>query len=295
MRSATTFSPEIARVHLDLVAVHGATFTQSLSRTLHAAIHKLLHDHNPLIAEIAHHAPTKPVVIGPLRHRSDNTPLQQGCVSGTRVHCTIATLNRDVTNVLLVGLDHRLRRSEPLIVGPVAWLIDDWRLESPPHLPLLPRTYAELATTAAVGEVELEFTSPVVFRHGGEVRLEPDPKTVFGGYLRRWQVFSDVPLPVEMDRLDEHITLVSHRTQDAWMDIGVTAHPGFTGWARYRIGGDAAFAAGVSALAMYAGWCGTGARTAWGMGQTSSRLLPREVTGATVNGTHREADSIVAD
>ncbi|MBA2277600.1 MAG: CRISPR system precrRNA processing endoribonuclease RAMP protein Cas6, partial [Chloroflexia bacterium] len=132
-----------------------------------------------------------------------------------------------------------------------------------------PRSYAELATTAPVANLVLRFTSPTTFRQAGDHFLHPTPRLVFGSHLRRWRAFAPVALDaLSLARL-EHIRLVEVDLQHIDVDLTVARHPAITGWARYRVdGADDAFARQVATLAAYAAYCGTGARTSFGMGQT---------------------------
>jgi len=141
--------------------------------------------------------------------------------------------------------------------------------------------YAELVQqyTLAVGQrprgVTLRFASPTLFRsHGRDLPL-PLPSSVFGGYLRKWNLFSPLALPEETRRYAEEcialgrFKLRSHLVSFERGDKG--ANVGFTGETRFRfLVGDGYWTRAMLLLAGYAFWAGTGYRTTVGLGQTQA-------------------------
>jgi CRISPR-associated endoribonuclease Cas6 len=121
--------------------------------------------------------------------------------------------------------------------------------------------------------VTLKFASPTVFRsHGRDVPL-PQPRLVFGGYLRRWNAFAPVALPEEALRYAEECVILSrfrirsHLVAFAGGRKGASV--GFTGRVSFRFQvGDAYWTRIMRLLAGYAFWAGTGYRTSAGLGQT---------------------------
>lgn len=125
------------------------------------------------------------------------------------------------------------------------------------------------ATENPVQRVALRFRSPTVFRNMGREILRPDPRLVFYSYLRCWEWFSGMPLPgVNKDSLGRFVALVEMEVRERRISFGAFDQLSFVGWASYQVGGDETFQKGVAALARYANYCGTGARTALGMGET---------------------------
>jgi CRISPR-associated endoribonuclease Cas6 len=150
--------------------------------------------------------------------------------------------------------------------------LDRVALEPPPAstIPAIV-AYADLAATARTEtEITLRFTSPTFFRQGGRVMPYPAGAPVFLSHLRRWRAFAGFELPgVDPDAIRQRLHLLA-RPEGEFRPTNLLgqAEQGFVGTARYAIGGDDAFRRGIAILANYAHYCGTGARTAFGMGQT---------------------------
>ncbi len=146
--------------------------------------------------------------------------------------------------------------------------------------------YADLVQqyTLAAGSsprgVTLRFASPTLFRSGGRDLPLPLPALVFAGYLRKWNTFSPLALPVEAKRYaEECVALGRFKLRSHLVSFeqgGKGAHVGFTGQARFRfLVGDAYWTRVMLLLAGYAFWAGTGYRTTVGLGQTQSVGSPK--------------------
>ena len=134
--------------------------------------------------------------------------------------------------------------------------------------------YEEILDRAA-GEKRLclRFLSPTSFRTGLASYPLPDPLVVFQSWWRRWNSFA--PLKLERVLLDVaavHLAIARHELHTQVMDLGVGQVVGFIGsvtllvMQAHRLGNDVLRR--LNALADYAAYCGTGQRTAQGMGQT---------------------------
>ena len=128
--------------------------------------------------------------------------------------------------------------------------------------------------------VTLRFASPTLFRSGGRDLPLPLPALVFAGYLRKWNTFSPLALPVEAKRYaEECVALGRFKLRSHLVSFeqgGKGAHVGFTGEARFRfLVGDAYWTRVMLLLAGYAFWAGTGYRTTVGLGQTQSIGSPK--------------------
>lgn len=122
------------------------------------------------------------------------------------------------------------------------------------------------------------FTTPTVFSWGrgidGRHRygLLPAPEYVVGSWLRAWNAGGGSPLPFETtdDWLRESIRIHAIRSlHTAQAHTGKTPITGFIGevayeWCGAVPGGHRA----LRALASFARFCGTGSKTAYGLGQT---------------------------
>jgi CRISPR-associated endoribonuclease Cas6 len=268
----------MAALRLELRAREGVCFTVSPTRLLHAALHRALEQVNPTLGARVHDTAIKPLALSPLSFADHRGYAVRVVAPGKHVHALLTVLGRDTLDGLLATLTWHWREAQPLAL--------DWHpftVESiAPFNPLVPGapplvTYAQLLDAApAAHEVTLRFVSPVIFRNKGQNLPPDDPWRVFQSYLRRWEAFSDVPVEgVTEAAVREAVRLRIVDRLDRWQfNLGMVEQPGFLGAVQCAITGDEALRRSICALADYALYCGTGARTAFGMGRTERDYLP---------------------
>jgi CRISPR-associated endoribonuclease Cas6 len=123
----------------------------------------------------------------------------------------------------------------------------------------------------------MEFLSPTAFRSGGRRNvIFPDPGLVFGSYFNRWQAFSSVKLDDTITSWFEKMIVARYQLETRFLDFGSYQEVGFSGRCRFLLNRNTPeeIVTGINALADFAFYCGTGAKTTMGMGQT------RRVKGA---------------
>jgi len=120
-------------------------------------------------------------------------------------------------------------------------------------------------------QIELQFLSPTAFRSGGKRNVVfPEPELVFGSYLNRWQAFSPVTLDDSVASWFDRIVVARYQLETHILNFGSYQEVGFTGRCRYELDKNTPeeVALALNALADFAFYCGTGAKTTMGMGQT---------------------------
>lgn len=118
--------------------------------------------------------------------------------------------------------------------------------------------------------IEVEFASPTTF-HDGTLHVPlPVPENVLGSWLKRWNALSSASLPREVHELKEaQLALSRYKLETRAVHYGKATWIGFTGACRFRVLSDDEFWLRLcNLLAEYAFFCGTGAKTSFGMGQT---------------------------
>ncbi len=118
--------------------------------------------------------------------------------------------------------------------------------------------------------LEVEFVSPTTFKSNQVHVPLPLPEHVWGSWLRRWNALSPASLPRETRALDEaRLALSRYKLETRVVHYEKAAWIGFTGVCRFRILSDDEFWLRLcNLLADFAFYCGTGAKTSFGMGQT---------------------------
>lgn len=128
-----------------------------------------------------------------------------------------------------------------------------------------------LDKAVAERSIELEFLSPTAFRSGGKRNvIFPQPELVFGSYLSKWQEFSPVKLDDSISLWLDKTIVTRYKLETRILDFGSYQEVGFIGRCRFEPDRDTSEEAVVAlnTLADFAFYCGTGAKTTMGMGQT---------------------------
>lgn len=136
--------------------------------------------------------------------------------------------------------------------------------------------YEDLAAGALLEErrprrqIQMEFVSPTTFHSGNRHQPFPLPRAVFLQWLEKWNAFSPLTFPGEvLDFVERHLAVSRYRLESQVVKFGETMFIGFTGRCSYRVlAEDPYWLRVLHALASFAFFCGTGAKTSFGLGQT---------------------------
>jgi CRISPR-associated endoribonuclease Cas6 len=120
--------------------------------------------------------------------------------------------------------------------------------------------------------VSLRFVTPTTFRSGGRRNvIFPDTGLLFRSYVARWNALSPERLPESLGEVaSERLFIARYALRTAMLDFGGYSEAGFVGVCEVRAqeGTPAETLCAFQALADFAVFAGTGAKTAMGMGQT---------------------------
>lgn len=146
------------------------------------------------------------------------------------------------------------------------------------------QSFEEILDNAAnAREINLRFLSPTTFRSKGKRNvILPLPSLVFGSYLSRWKSLSPVDIDAGLEKyLENKVILGRYNLKSHILHFGSYQETGFEGTCTFLIEESvpAETVRALNALADFAFYCGTGAKTTMGMGQTRRLLdagsLPR--------------------
>lgn len=117
--------------------------------------------------------------------------------------------------------------------------------------------------------LDIEFGSATTFHSDVHVPL-PIPESVLGSWLKRWNKLSSASLPREVGELAEaRLALSKYKLETRAVHFEKIPWIGFTGTCRFRVLSEDEFWLRLcNLLADYAFFCGTGAKTSFGLGQT---------------------------
>ena len=253
--------PELSLLRLTIVPEVAGESYRSTARAIHAAVLKLVEKHDWVLTRLIHDAPVNPITIWPEESFAQN-PREP---SPSHENWIIGLLDRRVVRSFTDGLIASAIRGDLIDLDWHRYRVAAVTCASPTT------TYVELHDRAPTpAELSLRFASPVMFLHKGDVPRIPEPRLVFGSYLRRWNTLSALPLELNEFSIEAQIELVdSHLVRSENILFG-RAFPAFVGIVTYRIDGEEPLRKEVATLASFANYCGTGAKTAIGMGRTIS-------------------------
>ncbi|MDQ3693815.1 MAG: CRISPR system precrRNA processing endoribonuclease RAMP protein Cas6 [Chloroflexota bacterium] len=243
---------------------------RAVAPVLHGAIHRLLEGFDPAYGRQIHGRQLKPLSISPPRlcQAPDRELGGASLMPGALLAVRIGVLEASLLGILLAELLAHRQTAAPLSLDGRGAVVEEVRLIGGP---ISYHRFARLARP--ISELRFQFVTPTIVRRKREdkpITGGPEPRLLFGGYPRRWRAFApaDLALTVTEESIAANIALVAGQCVPHRVDLGKFRQHGFTGWARYRIDGDDRFRAEIATLAAYSAYCGTGARTAYGMGQT---------------------------
>jgi CRISPR-associated endoribonuclease Cas6 len=247
-----------------------------------AAVHGLWFHHwhqvEPAIAEALHHPNgVQPFTLSPLmglpRPNGGSVRVPEGAVAWFRVATLTPRLSSALESAWLPGLPATIR------IGGLPWRVEGAAVDGahPWAGQADPRALAEsrLLASSPPRQWTLEFATPTAFRGICGHLPFPLPDSLVGSWLRRWEAFGPVRLPVDLkERVREGLAVSAFELKTLpVLDKGGLII-GSVGRMRLRaLRLTPGERAAVDLLAHYAFWVGSGHHTTQGLGMT--RLLPK--------------------
>jgi len=186
----------------------------------------------------------------------------------------ITYLKEKIFESLIKGLLFFLNKKEALKFSEGEILIErvDWQQGKKASF----TSFEEIFSRAQDGrKVILEFCSPTTFENEEE-RLFPLPELVFSSLLKKWNAFSDVKIPSQVQEEFNRIRVIQHRLKTEAVHFSENRIIGFMGKASYELPEsiDKKTRQAVNALADFAFYSGLGDKTHKGMGQARRLIKP---------------------
>ncbi|MDD5703108.1 MAG: CRISPR-associated endoribonuclease Cas6 [Dehalococcoidales bacterium] len=134
------------------------------------------------------------------------------------------------------------------------------------------QSFEELIDKAALeNKIQLDFASVTTFRSGGKRNIIfPEPSVLFSSLLAKWQELSPLKFEANFSESFGQIALTSYKLETHILHFNGYQETGFEGKCAFTLGKDLTDAAikSLNTLADFTFYCGTGAKTTMGMGQT---------------------------
>ncbi|MBP8251774.1 MAG: CRISPR system precrRNA processing endoribonuclease RAMP protein Cas6 [Herpetosiphon sp.] len=256
------------------------TVAAHLGRATHAAILRLIAEHDPDLATTIHEGDgAKPLTVSNVLGLQFSRTGEADVVPTTDYGVRVTLLNPE-----LEALMQRWLATPPAMLELIgtAWEITTIMASSDQHPWAGQMSYAEIAApTLARGEAgtrwTMEFVSPVTFRQRGLNQPFPSPDLVFGSLLDKWNAFAPIALPDEVKRFASECMATSRfdvrsygePTKNGALQIGAVGQCTYV-----AVNRDRYWCACIETLARFAFWSGVGSGATRGFGR--SRLVVRK-------------------
>jgi CRISPR-associated endoribonuclease Cas6 len=231
----------------------------------------LMRTSNPELAEKLHDSSTfKPFTISPLlgsfKSQDKNLKIASNCSYSVR----LTFLNEET---FCHFLDATLKTNGiPLRIESAIFLLDSV-LVNRSESPLCDyQSYEELMGNALPErKISLRFDSITTFRSGGNRNvIFPQPNLILGSYFQKWQHFSPIRFSSDLANCWQSVRISRYKLESHILHFKNYQETGFAGECILEVDprlSDEAVKA-INTLANFAFFCGTGAKTTMGMGQT---------------------------
>jgi CRISPR-associated endoribonuclease Cas6 len=256
---------------LRLTAVETAAVSPFLGRQMHALFLDIIGRLSPGLAGTLHaDTPLRPFTISGLIGQSDEEQTAGRVNAGNTYYARFTFLDASISSVFRDAAGRLVR--EVRLLDKARFVIEGL-LERSSESPLCGAVAAEqlLHSAGSARKIHLQFFSPCVFRSQGRRNVVfPLPQLVFGSWLARWQHFSSAPLDPLLANIFERVNVSRYALLTRPAGYGSYLETGFEGDCVFELPKNISDeeAGCLNALADFAFYCGTGAKTAMGMGQT---------------------------
>jgi CRISPR-associated endoribonuclease Cas6 len=258
--------------YLRLRPLAPAQIGASQGQHAHGLVLALINGSSPALAQKVHDAPgPKPFTVSPLLGKFiGHAPLPLTVLTEELYSIRVTALQEEVFVAILDGaIKHA---AQPIRLEEASFQLVQLQ-DVPGAAPMVAcQSFEELLECAQPQRaLHLEFMSPSTFRTKGERNvLQPDPRLLVQSWLTRWNAFS--PAPLDTVLIQQAAALRPAYTNVWTRSMYMGNHPelGFCGFAGYRLPQGIAEEESrhLTALAEFALYCGSGAKTSMGMGQT---------------------------
>lgn len=272
-------TPEVNSVSITLQPQAEAIIPVANGYQAHAFFLNLMGRSSPSVAEELHSSDqTKPFTLSPIQGKFERA--KSGflkVIPQSRYSMRLTFLQGDV---FAHFLDGALKWGDKIIeLGPAVFKAVEVNTMGSPGCSF--HSYRGLLEQAcAERKIKLEFTSPTTFRSGGKRNVVfPEPQLVFGSYLAKWQAFSPIKLDTNLLPWLEKAIVARYKLETHILSFGSYQEVGFTGRCQFELSQDTPeeVVIDLNALADFAFYCGTGAKTTMGMGQTNRKEVAQRI------------------
>ena len=276
LRSTKVSQLVVSFIHLlYLCESHGGVLEAPFpGRLLHAALLRFIEEYAPALSEQLHDTSgDKPFTLSSLFDLPARSPREICIRRGEPLSFRITSLDPKLSDLLIETLQPSERANwqlgkVPCRIGRVDTSEHAWA-KCEGYATLYQHTFEQASNPPT--RIRLRFVTPTTFRQTPGNRPLPLPELVFRNYPAKWMRHTGLDFAPELERvLAEQVLIECYRLQTRMLPFGRgRMEVGFTGECTYRLKTpNPAHRLMLGLLADYAFYCGTGAKTTQGMGQT---------------------------
>ena len=258
-------------VLLKLKADGEATISPTQGHHAYALFLSLMQRSNPEVAEALHNeAAAKSFTISPLQGKFQKAGKEIRVKDSEEYAIRLTFLHEDI---FAYFMDATLKAAnQPLRLESAIFHIEHVVLHHQDSPLCHHQSYKDLISEAQpLRKIRLHFLSPTTFRSGGKRNvLFPEVSLVFGSYLSKWQQFSPIKIDEAIAKCWDKLRVAQYKLGTRILHFNSYQEIGFEGECAFELpaGLSEDTVKAINTLADFAFYCGTGAKTTMGMGQT---------------------------
>jgi CRISPR-associated endoribonuclease Cas6 len=264
-------NPEVFSIFVSVKPLQAGVIPFAHGYHVYALFLNIIRTSDPTLAEKLHAGEqVKPFTVSTLSGKLLRSRAQLTISQGTNLWLRLTFMDSVVFSHFVDGA---MRWGDkPVEIAGIPFLVEEVVTASRDDMPVLFTSFQGILDAADNSrQIDLEFNTPTVFRSGGKRNnIFPEPSMVFGSYRNKWQALSPVKLDADLNACFDKINITRYRLESKIWDFGSYQEVGFAGSCRFEIdksvNDDKVI--NINALADFAQFCGTGAKTTMGMGQT---------------------------
>lgn len=192
---------------------------------------------------------------------------------GTRISLRVAAAHHELITAILTALRHG---DHPPLGGTAITAVDFPAVFDPMEsVDCFDCPWEALLAAPPAQRIDLRFASPTAFSSQGRDILLPDANRILESWLRKWQAWGGPELPEGDPRdLAGALMVESYDLATSVHGHGNARNRGFSGTLSWRLapGTPSDVRSLIAALAGFSNFCGTGAKTNFGFGQTRAQI-----------------------
>jgi len=263
--------PSLNSVLLKLVAQSEASIVYFMGRHTHALFLGMINSSSPAIARKLHgDTPLRPFTVSSLIGDFNSTGKELAIECNQDYYIRLTFLEDEIYDCFL-DASAKAQGGTYKLDGAV-FKVEGLILDRKDSNLCGHQSYERLISAArAQPKITMQFFSPSTFRSRGKRNVVfPLPSLVFASYIARWNQYSPFKLPPSLDKTIAEIAVASYELSTCSLSYVTYSETGFMGECHYVLPDSLSSkdAKSINILANFAFYCGTGAKTTMGMGQT---------------------------